>query len=126
MPSSVLTRATVSPEMARSRSLAAISLVIISPSAVESQATSGRPESLRGGQATKVNWLRLDLGATTFAVFVSTDGQTWQQLGTLARRPAFADAPAELILGHGDLADGPRESYTIDTLFANLITVALP
>lgn len=66
-----------------------------------------------------VNWMRIDLRSGDVVFLTSNDGKTWKELGSISRA-GLAGAPAELIIGHANRADGLLESYNYISFYDEL------
>jgi len=78
-----------------------------------------------GDKPDVINWVRIELKPNRIDFQTSTDGEAWKLLLSKPRK-GFEGSPAELILGHGRKADGPREGYAFDSYFDDLVTANLP
>ncbi len=77
-----------------------------------------------GEMPATINWMRIDLQPETVIFLTSNDGETWQQLATLPRTE-LPDAPAELIVGHGNRADGILEGYHYISFYDELMVTTI-
>ena len=81
--------------------------------------------SRRGPEPARISWVRIALKPDAIEFHTSTNGETWDLLHRQPRA-GFEGAPAELALGHGYRSDGPREGYSFDSYYDDLVVARLP